>query len=330
MKIFITGATGYVGHELALKLARKGDCVHVLVRDTLSPHVPKHENIRVFKGDITDRPTIIRALKECERVYHTAAVVKLWAKDPSLFYMINVEGTRNILAEALEQGVKKLVFTSSCGVLGPSINIPMSETDPRNTGIDNDYELSKLLAENLVKEYHNKHGLFTVVVSPSKVYGPGIETHPISVNTVIRNFLKGQITFIPKPASLLANYCFIDNVVDGHMLAMEKGIAGEKYILGGENISYAELFKMLRSASGSKAPVIPISPFVVKCIAALQWFQCKVSGKEPFVTAKGVHHIFCNKTFSSNKAIRELGYHPTPLRTGIQQTIRFFKNNDYA
>ncbi|MEJ7767123.1 MAG: NAD-dependent epimerase/dehydratase family protein [Chitinophagaceae bacterium] len=330
MKIFITGATGYVGHALALRLAQNGDCVHVLVRDPSSPHVPKHENIRVFTGDITDRSTIIQPLTECKQVFHTAALVKLWAKDPSIFYKTNVEGTRNVLDEALEQGVKKVVFTSSCGVLGPSINVPMCETDPRNTRIDNDYEFSKLLAENLVKEYCQKKGLSGVIVSLSKVYGPGIETHPFSVNRAIKNFIKGKITFIPKPASFLANYCFINDVVEGHLLAMQKGVGGEKYILGGENISYTELFQRLRSVSGAKAPVIPVPPFVFKCIASLQWLQCKVSGKEPFFTAKGVHHFFCNKALSSDKAICELGYHITPLHTGLQQTTGFLKNIEHA
>ena len=329
MKIFITGATGYVGHELALKCAQKGHGVHILARDPNSCNVPKHENISVFKGDITDQQTIIPAIKGCEGVFHSAAMVKLWAKDRAEFYRTNVEGTRNILDEALEQGVKKFVFTSSCGLLGPSINVPMSETDPRHTGIDNDYEFSKLLAENLVKEYFHKKGLFTVIASPSKVYGPGIETHSMSLNKVIRNFSKGKITFIPKPASLLSNYCFIDDVVDGHMLAMEKGTAGEKYILGGENISYTGLFEKLRSVTDTKGPVIPVSPFLVKCVAVLQWLACKIGGKEPFFTMNGVHHIFCNKAFSSDKAVRELGYQPTPLRAGLQQTLQFFKDKDH-
>jgi nucleoside-diphosphate-sugar epimerase len=114
------------------------------------------------------------------------------------------------------------------------------------------------------------------------------------------------------------------------MLAMEKGAAGEKYILGGENISYVELFEKLRTISGSKAAVIPVPKFIVKCVAQLQWLQCRVRGVEPFFTSKGVHHIFCNKAFSSEKAIRELGYHPTPLTSGLKQTIQFFKNNDHA
>lgn len=329
MKILITGATGYVGHQLALTLAERGNEVHVLVRNPDSVNVPTHKNIRVFTGDITNRQSITAAIRECEQVYHTAAIVKIFAKDPSVFYKVNVEGTNNLLAEALELGVKKFVFTSSCGVLGTSVLEPKCENDPRTTGFDNDYEFTKFLAENLVKDYIHK-GLFTVIVSPSKVFGPGIETHPISVNRVIKNFIKGGLTFIPKPGNLVTNYCFIDDVVEGHILAMAKGIGGEKYILGGENISFVDLFQTIRSLSGTKAKLIQVPKFLVQTWAVLQWIQYKITRKEPFATAKAIRTIFCNKTFSSGKAIRQLGYQLTPLREGLQQTIQFLKSQNHA
>ncbi len=329
MKILVTGATGYVGHKLALTLANQGNCVHILVRNTSSPGIPKHDNIIVFAGDITDTASIRAAMDGCAEVYHTAAVVKMFAKDPSVFYKVNVEGTNNLLAESLAGGVKRFVFTSSCSVLGSSDLKPQSENDTRTTGFDNEYEFTKFLGENLVKEYANK-GLFTVIVSLSKVYGPGIETHPISVNKVIDNFIKGKLTFIPKPGNLVTNYCFIDDVVDGHILAMAKGIAGEKYILGGENISYSDLFQSIRSLSGTKARVIEAPRMFVHIWALAQWLQFKITGKEPFVTAKSIHHIFCNRTFSNGKAIDHLGYRLTPLREGLQQTIQFLKPQNHA
>ena len=329
MKILITGATGYVGHQLALRLANLGNCVHIIVRDILSPNIPRHDNIIVFKGDITDRSSIRVAMNGCAEVYHTAAIVKIFAKNPSEFYKVNVDGTNNLLAEALQSGVKKFVFTSSCGVLGKSVLEPRCENDPRISSFDNDYEFTKFLAENLVKEYVHK-GLFTVIVSLSKVYGPGIETHPISVNRVINNFIKGKLTFIPKPGNLATNYCFIDDVVEGHILAMAKGIGGEKYILGGENISYADLFRSIRSITRTKARLLEAPKFLVQIWALLQWVQFKLTRKEPFVTEKGIRQIFCNKTFSSDKAIRQLGYRLTPLKEGLQQTIQFLKKQNHA
>ncbi len=329
MKILVTGATGYIGHILALTLAERGNQVNILVRNPASANVPQHHNISVFTGDITNKHSINKAIRDCDQVYHTAALVKLFSKDQSLFKKINVDGTKNILDESLENGVKKFVFTSSCGVIGPSLGKPMNENDPRVVSFDNDYEFSKFLAEKLVMEYREK-GLYTVIVSLSKVYGPGIETHPISVNTEIKKFVHGKPALIPKPGNLATNYCFIDDVVEGHILAMKNGTSGEKYILGGENISYIDLFQKIRSLSGTKARIIQVPKFIVKLWAFMQWVQFELTNKEPFVTNKGIKQIFCNKIFSSEKAIRELGYHLTALEEGLQQTIQFLKTQTHA
>lgn len=329
MKILVTGATGYLGHQLTLTLAERGNSVQVLVRNPLSANIPSHKNIVVFTGDITNRQSIKSAMRGCEQVYHTAALVKIFAANAADFYKVNVEGTQHLLAEALCAGVKKFVFTSSCGVLGTSVLEPKCENDPRTTGFENDYEFTKFIAESLVKEYIYK-GLVTVIVSPSKVYGPGIETHPVSVNHLIRRFIKGRATFIPSPGKLLANYCFIDDVVEGHILAMAKGVGGEKYILGGADISYSDFFKTVRSLSGSKATLIKAPQYIAKLFALLQWVQFIITRKEPFATLKGVKSIFCNKTFSSKKAIGQLGYHLTPLEEGLQQTIHFLKTQNHV
>lgn len=324
MKTLITGATGYVGNSLALSLAKKGNQINILVRDRNSNYLPVHENIHVFEGDITDRPSVKKAIAGCEQVYHTAALVKLWAKDPTLFFSINVDGTKNVLEEALEANVKKLVFTSTCGVIGASLKEPLTENDPRIAAFNNDYELTKFLAENLVKEYKDK-GLHTIIVSLSKVFGPGIETHPISVNRMIKKVIDGKPTFIPSPGSYLSNFCFIDDVVRGHELAMEKGLNGEKYILGGENVSYTEFFKTLKSISSSKAAIIPAPKYMAKIVAGIQWVKHKVTNEDLSFTLKGLTHIYCNKAFSSQKAIQHLGYTITPLKNSLESTIQFLK-----
>lgn len=324
MKILITGATGYVGHNLARTLAERGNRIHILTRNPESEKVPKHNNIKAFCGDITDLDSIKSAIIGCEQVYHTAALVKLFSKDQSLFQKTNVDGTLNMLSVAQENGIKKFVYTSSCGVIGPSLGNPLSENDPRIISFDNDYEFTKFLAEKHVKAYAEK-GFHTVIVSLSKVFGPGIETHPISVNTEINKFIKGIPAIIPKPGNLRTNYCYIDDVVEGHILAMRNGAPGEKYILGGENISYIDLFQKIRTLSGTRARIIEIPKYMIKSWALLQWIQYKFCGKEPFVTNKGIRQIFCNKVFSSEKAIRQLGYNITPMEKGLQQTIQFLK-----
>lgn len=329
MKIFITGATGYIGHQLALKLASQGNIVHIIVRDQTSPNIPVHNNIIVFPGDITNMPSIKKAMTGCQQVYHTAAIVKIFAKDPSLFYKVNVDGTRNLLQAALDNGIKKFVYTSTCGVLGVSINEPKSEKDPRTESFDNEYEFTKFMAENLVKEYVHK-GLFTVIVSPSKVFGPGIETHPISMNRTMENFINGKLTLIPKTPNISTNFCFIDDIVNGHILAMKHGLGGEKYILGGENVSFKTFFQELRIISGTKAKLIEAPRYVIKMWAIIQWCKYLITKKEPFVTAKGIHHLFANKIYTNDKAKQKLGYQPTPLREALKQTIQFLKIKNYA
>lgn len=324
MKILLTGATGYVGHELALALAEHGNQVHILVRNPFSKNIPLHKNIIVFPGDITDRHSISKAMMGCTQVYHTAAIVKIFAKDPAIFYKVNVKGTHNLLAEALDLGVKKFVYTSTCGVLGASLIQPKTENDPRTESFENDYDFTKYLGENLVKEYAHK-GLFTVIVSLSKVFGPGIETHPVSVNKVIDRFIKGKITFIPKPGSIVTNYCFISDIVKGHMLAMEHGLGGEKYILGGVNISYDDLFKEVRILSGSNAKLVHVPRFVLTILAFFDWCKYLLTKKEPFATLKGIKQVFIKKEFDNRKAIRNLHYQPTPIAEALKQTIHFLK-----
>ena len=329
MKILVTGATGYVGHRLALTLAERDNEIHVLVRNPNSDHIPQHKNIKVFSGDITDKPSIIEAIDGCDQVYHTAALVKVFNKDSSLFYKVNVEGTHNLLSTALEVGVKKFVFTSSCSVIGATLKEEMCENDTRITPLDNEYDNTKFLAENLVKEFSNK-GLHTVIVSPSKVFGPSsFETNAFSVNTIIDKFIKGKLTLIPKPDKLVANYCFIDDVVEGHILAMSEGTLGEKYILGGENISFKNLFHTIRILSGTKANLVETPKILVKIWAALQWIQYITIHKEPIITKNSIQQIFCNKIFSSEKATRELGYRITPFEESLKRTIQFLKNQHH-
>lgn len=330
MKILVTGATGYVGHKLALSLAESGYEIHALVRNLHSSNVPKHDNIILFQGDITNEHSISAAIKGCSQVYHTAALVKLFDKDASQFHKVNVEGTQNLLNKSLEFGVQKFLLTSSCSVIGASNGCPLGEENTRTVPFENEYDITKLKAEQLVKEYANK-GLFTVIVSPSKVYGYScFENKDFSVNKMIQSFISGQLTFIPKPGNYLANYCFIDDVVKGHIQAMEKGTNGEVYILGGENISYRDFFKEIKALTQSKATLIETPRYIVKFLALVQWIQFYLLGKEPSVTQRGIKHIFCNKVFSSEKAIRKLGYSITPLKDGLSQTIYHLKNQSHV
>ncbi|MEP6711487.1 MAG: NAD-dependent epimerase/dehydratase family protein [Ferruginibacter sp.] len=328
MKILITGASGYLGNKLANKLADLGNEVHALVRPSSSEEFLRHPNITVFKGDILNKESLMAAMNGCIQVYHTAAKVGVWAKDPSDFYDVNVEGTRHVLDAALESGVEKTVFTSSSGVIGPTLNKPLEENDPRLIDFVIDYDLSKKKAEDVVVNYV-KEGMNVVIVSPSKVYGPGNVSHSLTANAIINTFLKKRITFIPSPGNFSVCFAFADDVVNGHILAMERGRSGEKYILGGINISYYDFFHRIRTLAHCNAYIIKLSKGTIKTWAGLQKLTYKVLGVPIRFTVKSVDHVFCNYTFSSRKAIQDLNYCITPLDEALQKTIIFLKNNNY-
>ena len=320
MKIFITGATGYVGQKLLLEALHRGYTVHALVRDLNSKDIPAHPQLTLFKGDITDKETILTAMKGCESVLHTAAIAKLRIHDPKLFYTVNVEGTRNVLDAAKEVGVKKFVLTSTGAVIGPSGKHPMTEDDPRVLTLENDYEVTKHLAEELVREY-NKRGLPTNIVAISRVYGPGLFTTGKAVNRILVKIMKNGMAFAPVKGDVVANYVFIDDVVKGHFLVLERGRAGEKYIIGGENISYDAFFRAICRNAPKKIRVFRTPKALLMIWGFLHMMAYSIAGKQTNISPRTIRRIFQNRALSSEKAIREFGYSITPFDEGIRTTI---------
>lgn len=325
MKIFITGAAGFIGSKLSLTLADRGHEVHAMVRSLASKKWLSHPNIKVFAGDVLDKESLLTAMKGCEQVYHVAGKAGTWAKDTSVFYKVNVDGTRNILDVARASGVQKTVFTSSCGVLGPTQKEPLEETDSRIVDFVLDYDRSKKIAEDLVAQYV-KEGMNVVIVSPAKVYGPGHISHALMLNAIINSFLKKRIAIIPCPGTYRVGFVFIDDIVNGHILAMEKGKTGENYILGGTNLSHYEFFDRLRTLSSCKGHILMVPKCMIKAWAYLQELKYKLWGAPVMLTVKSVDHLFSNYAFSSNKAIRELGYHITPFDEALQKTIKYLNH----
>ena len=325
MKVLITGASGYIGNKLAHTLAGMGMDVHALARSAEAKHLLQHPNIKVFNGDILQKESLIAAMHGCRQVYHLAAKVGVWAAKPSVFYDVNVEGTRNVLNAALQAGAEKIVVTGTCGVIGPSYNEPLDENAERSIGYQIDYDFSKKNAEDLILQYADK-GLNALIVSPSKVYGPGNVSHSLTTNAIINSFLKKQIGFIPYPGDYKVCFAYLDDVVAGHISAMEKGRSGEKYILGGINISYRDFFRLIRSLSSQKGYIISLPKPVIKTWAYLQELNYKLRGSRVRFPAKSVGHLYSNYTFSSRKAIEELNYTITPMEEGLTKTIHFLKH----
>lgn len=325
MKVFITGATGYLGNLLATELAAEGHIVHALVRNRSKAVTPEHTNIRLFTGSVENAEQVAAAMDGCEQVYHTAAHVKPWAKDPSVFYKTNVEGTAIICEQAVKAGVSKLVFTSTTGVLGPTVNGPLNEDANRINHISLDYDRSKKMAEDIVIA-SQLQGLQPVIVSPAKIYGPGHASHSLAANSVIRSFLRRKLTFVPSPSSYQVCFAYLDDVVKGHILAMQKGTPGQRYILGGHNISYHDFFDRIRKLAGIRGRIIAVPRQLIRLAGWFQEFNHRLTGADIHFTAAAADYAFANFTFSSEKAVRQLGYTITPLDEALTKTIQFLKS----
>jgi len=325
MKIFITGGTGYIGSHLVKALVARGYIVHALCRSENKAKQISGEGVEIFFGDLDKESKILEAMKGCDIVFHVAAIAKVWEKDSGRFYKINVEGTKNVLDAALECGVKRVIFTSTGGVYGASINGPLSESSVRQKDFFNEYEGSKCLAESWVKDYVIQ-GLDVVIVSPTRVYGPYLFGKPESATRMIHDFVKGSWRWIPGPAEKLGNYVYIDDVIEGHILAMEKGEKGRTYILGGANHSYTDFFSILKSVSGIKRKLFPLPISLIYLIAYIslklaEWFNI-----EPALTPKWVAKAKYNWEVDTSRAVLELGLKPTSLESGLRKTVEWIRS----
>jgi nucleoside-diphosphate-sugar epimerase len=328
MGILITGATGYIGSLLTTKLAESGEDVRILCRK--DPDVPqfKKPNIKIIKGDINDPASLQKAMVGLDRVYHLAAYARMWAKDPSIFHRINVEGTRNVLQAAADAGVQKLVYTSTAGVIGPSNGKAMTEDDPRITGFFNVYEETKTVAEQVAQDFV-RHGLNISIVNPARVYGPGLDTGSNPVTKIVELYMKKKWYVIPDSGEDVGSYCHVDDVVDGHISAMEKGGAGERYIFGGENASFNELIALIRKHSGVKTKLInlPYPLMAATSYAMITW--TRMTGNPPMITPDWVKRYIYHWKLDSSKAVREIGYKIRPLDDGIKQTVEWIRKNRF-
>lgn len=326
MSVFITGATGYIGNRLVFALAESGKQVHALIRSEEGKQYLNHPNISVHIGNLLDQSSLETSMKGCTEVYHCAGYVKIWGPDFNQFLDHNVKATDHLLKKCVEQNIKKVVITSSAGVIGPSLKYPLTENDPRIISFDNDYELTKHMCEKLVEEYCKK-GLNAVIVSPSKVYGPGLSRFSSGVNRYIQGFLKQGFLVAPYDLNIVHNYVFIDDLIKGYQHAMEKGVSGERYLLAGENISFKEFIDTLQFITGKKPVVIRIPKDLAMMFGYLQLLKAKLFKSEVSLIPQMVNRLYRNAAYSNEKAVRELGYSITTYTTAMEQTINYLNQN---
>lgn len=324
MKIFITGATGYIGQRLLARLVSGGHEIHLLCRRAPDADVYDNPRIRVFEGDLSDPVKIHEAMHGCAQVYHTAAYARVWARTPKVYFDVNVKGTVNVLECALQNNVDRLVFTSSCGTYGTSNGEPINEDTPRMVGFFNEYESSKFIAEEKVREYALR-GLDTVIVHPARVYGPGTWTESNAISMLVRKYVTGEWHLIPGNGKALGCFSYIDDVVDGHILAMEHGVRGEKYILGGDNIDLNTFFSTLRRISQRNYILVKIPLTLIVLYAWQEELAARYLGRAPAVTRQWVRKYDQDAALSSAKAIRELNYRITPFETGLAHTLEWLR-----
>lgn len=326
MKVFITGATGYIGANIALKLATEGHTIHALVRSPEKATMLDHPNIKLFKGDILDTKSIATAIASCEVVFHLAAYARVWAETPATYFEINVDGTKNIMQAALEAGVRKMVYTSTAGVLGPSYGQPSTEDTTRIVDFFNEYESSKTISENWAL-YYLKQGLDIVIVYPPRVYGPGVMSESNAVSKLIEQYINGKWKLMPGDGKRTGCYAYIEDITDGHIKALEKGRPGERYILGGENADYHRLFELIRKHSGVRQKLYNVPMPLMLAFGQSQILKYRLTGKPPLLTPSWVKKYLYDWSLSSDKAIKELAYTITPLDEGIRKTVEWLKNN---
>lgn len=325
-KIFLTGATGFIGERLALRLAEDGHQVHALVRDPHKAARLTHPQIIKFAGDLSDEAAMKAAMAGCSEAYHLAALAKVWDKNPNAFYEINVLGTRKLLDAARDAGVAKVVVTSTAGVMGPSsAKWPIvSENSERATDFFTEYESTKYESEQEIIA-RAQQGEHIVIVNPTRVYGPGFLSDSNAVTMMITRYSQGKWRVIPGDGHKVGNYVFVEDVVNGHLLAMERGRSGERYLLAGENASYNEFFEQLAEVCGQQYRLFRIPVAVLLTASQLMVLWNKLTGAAPLITPNWVRKYLYHWRVDSAKARQELGYDPTPLREGMAQTVRWFK-----
>lgn len=327
MNVFITGATGFIGRHLALKLVHQGHFVHALARPGSDTGVLEGAGIRVFRGDLLDPDSIAAAMKDCAQVYHLAGFARAWHRDRATFYRINVGGTRNVLNVALEQGITKAVAVSTAGVLPPSLNgSPVNEDSQRNQRLYTEYERTKSEAEELTRNYARK-GLPVVIVNPTKVFGPGPVDESNSATLMIRDYLKGTWKIIPGNGNGVMDYVYVEDVAQGIMLAMEKGRIGEQYILGGEPVSYHRFFNTVAGYTGRPRRLFRLPVSCIMTFAALEAMRAKLFGRKPLITPEWVRKIPFDWSKDSGKACRELGYTARPFEEAVKLTAGWLKQS---
>jgi dihydroflavonol-4-reductase len=322
----VTGATGFVGSAVARALGARGHQIRVLVRSTSNRRNLDGFQAEIVFGDINDPVSVARAVAGCRYVIHLAADYRIWVPNPTQMLKTNVEGTATVMRAAKAAGVERIVHCSSVAALGvtPDGSPAVEDTPVDVKKIAGSYKRSKYLGEQAVRQLIRGENLPAVIVNPAAPVGMR-DIKPTPTGRMIVDAANGRI---PAYMSTGLNLVRVDDVALGHVLALERGRIGEGYILGGENLSLLDILTMVTQEAGRKPPSFKVSPTMMWPVAWVDELLAHMFGMRPRVTRDHLRMARHKMYFSSEKAIRELGYAPRPVRPAIKEAVAWFLANN--
>ncbi len=327
MRAFVTGGTGFIGSSVVRDLLQRGIDVRALCRPTSDRTNLVGLDVDVFEGDLLDAASLRRGVTGCELVFHVGALYSFWVRPVSRIYDINVEGTRALFGAAKAAGVERVVYTSSVAALGLRIDgKPADETTPSDLSqIVGDYKKSKYLAEQVALEFAREMPI--VIVNPSYPVGPR-DIKPTPSGQTILDFLNRKM---PAYIDTGMNLVDVEDVATGHWLAAEKGRVGERYILGGENVTMRRMLELLSEITGLPAPTLRVPYRPILALSYLNaWFCRLIPGATPRMTPETIRMSSHYMYFDPSKAVRELGFPQTPAKEALAKAVTWFEENGYV
>jgi dihydroflavonol-4-reductase len=330
MKTLVTGASGFIGSAVVRQLVQRGRAVRCLVEPAASLDNLAGLDVERVVGDVTDRTSVEQALKDCDALFHLAAVYAIWAPDPSIFHRVNVEGTRTVLDAAQRAGLRRVVHTSSIAAIGRGRRGGAATEDDRFDARDwelgDAYVRSKWLSEEEALR-RAADGLPLVVVNPGFPFGAR-DRGPTPTGAFVLRALHRQVTACAAGGFSVID---VDDVALGHLLAEERGRTGERYILANHNVTFRAFYDLVAEVAGVPRPLLEVPRWLLPRVAWVQerWAD-HVSRRAPVVTPKAARYAGDTHFFDNTKARRELGLPVTPLRESIDKSVRWFREHGYA
>jgi dihydroflavonol-4-reductase len=328
MTTLVTGATGFLGSHVARQLVSAGQSVRVLVRPNSNLAALAGLNVEYFEGDLRDRNSLERAVHGVRRVFHVAADYRLWAPLPEEIYENNVEGTRKLLdaVAALNSSVERVVYTSTVATIAVPRHgaLPNENTHATCDEMIGHYKRSKFLAEQVAVEAAAA-GVPVVIVNPTAPVGPW-DWKPTPTGRIILDFLKGKM---PAYVDTGLNVAPVEDIAAGHLLAAEKGRVGERYILGGRNMTLKQILDALSAITGRPAPRVRLPHAVALAAGYADQLFSRLTGRRPQIPVEGVKMSRHRMFVESDKAARELGYNPGSVEAALERAVRWYEQHGY-